>query len=226
MKIHKYIHSCVLLEEQGRGLLFDPGTFSFRFGGVDANSFYDLDAIIITHAHPDHLDIEAVKVLVKANPGVLVIGNLEVAAQLRAEHIVSVSFEEGTMQAGVFTIEAQRAQHEAILAELPSNVAYRVNGSVVHPGDSLSRQLAPWQGIQVLLLPIFAPWLTDVMAAEFARFMKPHFAVPIHDGYVKEFFLEARYEGYKQSLGKEAITFVPLTLNGEALEILPAGPVA
>ena len=61
MRITKYIHSCLLLEEDGHKLLFDPGKFSFVEGLVKPAQFNDVETIAISHEHPDHIDIDALK---------------------------------------------------------------------------------------------------------------------------------------------------------------------
>jgi glyoxylase-like metal-dependent hydrolase (beta-lactamase superfamily II) len=45
-----------VFEKDGFKLLIDPGTFSFVEGFIEAGEFNDVDAVIITHIHPDHLD--------------------------------------------------------------------------------------------------------------------------------------------------------------------------
>jgi L-ascorbate metabolism protein UlaG (beta-lactamase superfamily) len=56
-----YRHACVPAElPDGTRLLFDPGTYSAGFENLAG-----LDAVLITHEHPDH-DIERVPRLVKA----------------------------------------------------------------------------------------------------------------------------------------------------------------
>jgi L-ascorbate metabolism protein UlaG (beta-lactamase superfamily) len=56
MKISKYLHSCLLFEKDNFRLLIDPGTFTFAEGFIQPEEFDNVDAVIITHIHPDHLD--------------------------------------------------------------------------------------------------------------------------------------------------------------------------
>ena len=70
MKITHYGHACVLLEIEGprtTRILIDPGTYSTGF-----ESLRNLDALLFTHAHPDHIDMNRVPALVGANPGIVV----------------------------------------------------------------------------------------------------------------------------------------------------------
>src|SRR5258708_7462731 len=57
MRIYKYIHSCLLVEEGDDKILFDPGTFSFVEGKVSPATFKDISTVVITHPHPDHVEI-------------------------------------------------------------------------------------------------------------------------------------------------------------------------
>ena len=43
-------HACVRIERDGRRLVLDPGAFS------DPAALDGADAVLITHAHPDHVD--------------------------------------------------------------------------------------------------------------------------------------------------------------------------
>lgn len=223
MKIYKYIHSCVLLEEQGRGLLFDPGKFSFMDGHVKPEKFVDLDAVVITHIHGDHLDMEALKIIMGNNPQAVILTNTEIGEALQKAGMIATVLENGTMKAGVFTVEALPAPHErTILADtFPAHATYRVNGRVLHPGDSFAFEImAPWVGTEVLLFPVAAPWMNELQAYTFAKAMKPAITLPIHDGFLKDFFREARYQNYTNFLEKENITFISLTEVGQVYELV------
>src|SRR5581483_5244372 len=66
-QITHYDHACVLLADLsgGRRILLDPGTYSNGF-----EALRDLDAVLITHDHPDHLDGDRLPGLLEANPAV------------------------------------------------------------------------------------------------------------------------------------------------------------
>ena len=55
MQISKYLHSCLLFEQEDDKLLFDPGNYSFIEGRVTPETFRDVSTVVITHSHPDHL---------------------------------------------------------------------------------------------------------------------------------------------------------------------------
>ena len=63
MRLTHLGHSAVLVETDDARVLIDPGNFSDAWHGLT-----DLDAILITHSHPDHADPEHLPALVRANP--------------------------------------------------------------------------------------------------------------------------------------------------------------
>ncbi|HEV7919436.1 MAG TPA: MBL fold metallo-hydrolase [Thermoanaerobaculia bacterium] len=219
MRIRKYIHSCLLVESSDARLLFDPGKFSFLDGTVKPESFRDLTAIILTHQHPDHMDEQSLKTIVRQNRGAVVLANTQIREQLGASGIAVEIFESGTRKVGGCMLEAIVAQHAEILnAERPRNVAYVVDGRLLHPGDSFDHSLDVRKGIELLALPLMAPWNTELAVAEFALRLAPKTVFPIHDGYAKDFFLTSRYENFTKYFAKHDIEFVPLKEAGATLE--------
>ena len=118
MRISKFLHSCLLLEKGEDRILFDPGKFSFVPEGARAADFTNLNAVIITHSHPDHMDDEALKVIVENNPDAMLLGNAGIASALQAKGLKVELFEEGSRQIGGFKIDAYEARHEKIVAAL------------------------------------------------------------------------------------------------------------
>lgn len=219
MRISKYIHSCLLVETGDTRILFDPGKFSFLEGAVKPEIFRDLAAIVLTHQHPDHMDDRSLKTIVDQNRDAVVLANRQIRETLATSGIDVEVFETGTRSVGGCTLEAIVAEHAEILnAERPRNVAYVVDGRFLHPGDSFDHSLDGRKGIELLALPIMAPWNTELAVAEFARRIAPKTAFPIHDGYAKDFFLESRHENFKKYFAKHDIEFVPLKSPGESLE--------
>ena len=219
MRIQKFIHSCLLVESRGVRLLMDPGVFSFGPSGVRPESFRDLDAIVVTHAHADHLDPEALATIVAHNPAAVVFSNEQIRAQLAASNIAVEVLEGGTRDVRGCSIEAIPAEHARLLnAEIPRNVSYVVDGRLLHPGDSFDASLETRRGIELLALPVMAPWTTELGVADFAMRMAPKKIFPIHDGYAKDFFVQSRHDNYASYFAKQGIDFVPLREVGGAID--------
>ena len=171
MKLTKFAHACVRLEKDGKVLLVDPGTFS-----EDA-AFERADAILVTHEHPDHLDVERISSL-----DAPVYTNAGVAAQLGAlgdrVHIVA---DGQSFDAAGFAVCAYGKDHAVILPELGvpcENVGFLIEDAVYHPGDSFTQ---PDRAVHTNLVPISGPWFSLPPAIEYARAIKAEQTVGIHD---------------------------------------------
>lgn len=219
MKITKYIHSCLLIEKDSDRILFDPGAFSFKEDGIKPSQFRDIQAIFITHKHPDHIDGDALKEILGNNENVPVYGNADTVEMLAEKGIEAEVFESGEMMVAGFSIQAFEAKHELILAaEIPKNTAYMIDGKILNPGDSYDKNLYGLKGTEILCLPTMAPWASEPLTYEFAREMSPKFVVPIHDGYAKDYFLQMRYRNFKEYFEKDGIEFQWLDKAGASFE--------
>lgn len=61
VQIIHFGQSCVLVEIGTARLLLDPGVYSAGFEDLSG-----LDAILVTHQHPDHLDLARIPALLTA----------------------------------------------------------------------------------------------------------------------------------------------------------------
>lgn len=208
MKISKYLHSCLVFEKDGFKLLFDPGKFSFAEGRVKAEMFADVDAIIITHNHPDHLDAENLKKIIEIS-GAILYSNAQVVKELEDNNLIGHEIIQGEMSIGPFHLQVIDVVHEQILdSELPDMQAYIIDEKVLHPADSFEEKLLKFKGIDWLVLPIMAPFTTELAVAKFADKIKPKNILPVHDGYARDFFVKQRYENYQKHFDKNSICFV------------------
>ena len=187
MKITKFGHSCLLVEEgaatvtagQAR-IMIDPGMWSEGHTDIE-----NLDAIFITHKHPDHADPESLKKILAKNQGVPIYSNDQVIEELRPHGIAVERFVAGDRQdiKGLM-VEAHGKDHAVIYPNLPrtDNICFLIGGRLYHPGDSLHNPNKP---VEILALPVCAPWLRLAEAIDFAKSLKPKIVFPIHDGMLK-----------------------------------------
>jgi L-ascorbate metabolism protein UlaG (beta-lactamase superfamily) len=176
-------HSCVLVESAGVRVLIDPGTFSHGFEELTG-----LDAIVVTHAHPDHYDAERLPALLDANDGVRLVAEPEVAAELEHVGLDAAPLHPGGSTAlGGLQITAVGGVHALIHEDVPRigniGVTFSAEGepTFFHPGDSYDAVPA---GVDVLAFPLSAPWAALRETVDFVRAVSPRIAVPIHDATV------------------------------------------
>jgi L-ascorbate metabolism protein UlaG (beta-lactamase superfamily) len=182
LQIVHYGHSCVLIDTGSGRLLFDPGINS-QFEDVT-----DLDAILITHQHFDHLDTERLPALVKNNPrATLFVDPASAEQEIAKLALTATTARPGdTLEIAGAVVNVVGGEHAVIYPDfpVPPNVGYVVDhGAFYHPGDSL---FVPEQKIDVLGLPFGAPWLKTREAVDFQRTIAPRVSVAIHDAYLSE----------------------------------------
>jgi L-ascorbate metabolism protein UlaG (beta-lactamase superfamily) len=200
MQVTHFGHSCVLLDTGAARLLIDPGSFSTGFEGLTG-----LDAVLVTHQHPDHLDPERLPALLRANPDARLIVDGGTAGQLTDVDHEAVEPGATVTVAGA-RVEVLGGQHAVIHPDIPviPNNAYLVDGTHLHPGDALDT--VPGD-VDVLFLPAAAPWSKISETIEYLRAVAPRAAVPIHQGILAN---PAVFYGHFDRLGPERTTFRPL----------------
>jgi L-ascorbate metabolism protein UlaG (beta-lactamase superfamily) len=207
MKITKYLHSCLVFEQDGYKLLFDPGKFSFAEGRVTPQMFADVNGIIITHIHPDHLDTENLKKIVELSKAP-VYTNTQVGEAIAKEGLAYHLMEQGTFNIGPFKLDAFPVQHEPLLDNpTPQMTGFVINDKVLHPVDSMETKLTEYTDIELLLMVTMAPFTTELRIADFADRLRPKQILPVHDGYARDFFIEQRYKNYHTHFSKAGIKF-------------------
>lgn len=188
MEITHLGHSCVLVEVADQRILIDPGTFSV-FEDVR-----DLTAILVTHQHADHLDPAQLPGLMSTNPAARVLLESQAADQLAdaagAHRHRLESMPTGTdIGLGALTITPVGQRHAFIHDFVPRidnvGLVLRAPGepSLFHPGDALDAE--PGQ-VDVLLVPVSAPWARVGDTVSFVRRIEPSRVVPIHDGLLND----------------------------------------
>ena len=194
MEVRHLNHSCLLVTMAGTRILVDPGGFSVEkikeFGPITG-----LDAVLITHQHPDHIHPGLLTHILTDNPDIPVIAEPETAAILTTED------ETDSPAAGHPIIELAAGDiHEV------RNVTIRGYGglhAVIHPdiprvgntgivleaigeprlgitGDSLE-PIDAFRRIDVLAFAVVAPWSKMEETINFLRDVKPRLALPVHD---------------------------------------------
>lgn len=177
MKIKKIGHCCLIIKLENLTILTDPGAYS-----TGQNDARDIDLVLITHEHPDHLHIESLEKILKNNPNAQIITNSDVAKILEKEKIRYTLLEDRAAKEieGVL-FEAFDCKHEEIYGEIGQvkNTGYFIDKKLFYPGDSFYN---PEKPVDVLALPVAGPWCTIKGVLKYALSVKPKKTFPVHDG--------------------------------------------
>lgn len=212
MKITKFGQCCLLVEIAGKRILTDPGRFT-----VAQNQLQNIDLVLITHEHTDHLHSESITEIVKNNPGVKIVTNRSVGKIL---HNLGISYQalegDATDEIAGVAIEAFDGKHAEIFAEFGQvqNTGYFIAKQLFCPGDAY---IEPGKEVEVLALPVAGPWCKSAEAIAYALRVKPRKAFPVHDWLLNEGGITLTHALFETQLNTRDIEFVRLG-NGETKE--------
>ena len=192
-------HATVLVDLDGVRLLTDPllrnrVAHLRRTGPVSTRAQRGIDAVLVSHAHYDHLDLPSLEKLGKKLPVVVPRGLGGLLRKRRFESILEVEVGE-TFSIGSLQIRAVHADHDGSRGPFGASadpVGYVISGSksVYFAGDTdLFDGMAELGPVDVALIPIWG-WgpglggghLDPKGAAEAVARIKPGLAIPIHWG--------------------------------------------
>jgi L-ascorbate metabolism protein UlaG (beta-lactamase superfamily) len=178
MKITKYEHACLILEEGSDKLIIDPGVFAKSLPSIRG-----VVAIVITHVHGDHLDKDLVKRIMSENPNAKIYSTQQTAEATDLPIDMVSGGDERTV--GAFALKFNGGQHAIIDKLMPTfeNVGVTVNGKFYYPGDSFT---PPEGEMEVIAVPAMAPWAKISESADFMRSNKAKLYFPTHNGFLPE----------------------------------------
>ena len=210
MKIRKVGHCCLFIQTDRINILTDPGIFS-----VAQNSIKDIDIILITHEHEDHLHVDSLKEVLVNNPEAKVITNSSVGKILESENISYeiLEGEGGKEIEGVF-LEAFDGKHEEIFEEIGQvqNTGYFIDNKLFYPGDSFCN---PNKSVDILALPVAGPWCKVADAIKYALEVNPTKVFPVHDGALQVNKIGGAHKIPEKVLSENGIQFVVMNEGDE-----------
>jgi L-ascorbate metabolism protein UlaG (beta-lactamase superfamily) len=199
-------HSTVVLELGGRRLITDPLLgghvlgFLRRRRGLDRAGVGPVDGILISHLHPDHLDLASLRELGKKLPIVAPPGARAFLRRRGFGAVVELAPGESTELAGirVRAVEASHAGGRIFGIGRSGAVGYLVEAEarIYFAGDTAlfpaMAQMGP--DLDVALLPVWG-WgptlgpghLDPESAARALTMLRPRLAVPVHWGTLAPF---------------------------------------
>ena len=180
MRLTKLEHACVRLEKNGTSVIVDPGNWTAP-DALDGAA-----AVLVTHEHFDHLNVDAVRAALDANPDLTLWGNDSVVQQFGdfGDRVHRVKAGDAVDVAG-FSVHVYGREHALIHRDIPviPNTGFLFDGTVFHPGDSYT---VPEADVDTLLLPVSGPWLKVGEMIDYARAVAPRRGLAIHDALLNE----------------------------------------
>jgi L-ascorbate metabolism protein UlaG (beta-lactamase superfamily) len=175
MRLTKFEHAALLLEESGKKLFVDPGSFTSALTDT-----YSTAAVVITHEHADHWTPDQLKRVLDLNPEVPIFApeGVAVAAEGFAVTVVHAG---DTVEAGPFTLRFFGGRHAVIHSSIPivDNLGVLINDELYYAGDSFT--IPEDVEVDVLAVPAGAPWLKIAESMDYVLAVNPRRSFPTHE---------------------------------------------
>ena len=204
MRITKYEHACLVIENNGQNLIIDPGNISDDFI-VPKN----VVGVVLTHEHPDHIDPEKMKNILPDNPEAVVVSHAGIINTNNWPHTQVVAAGD-TFELGPFNLKFYGGKHELIHKKLPivDNLGVMINDTLYYPGDSYATPGVP---VKVLAVPTSGPWLKIGDVVDFVLGVHPEMAFSTHDAHSSEKNKALVDFMLPRLVGDEGITYMRLS---------------
>lgn len=180
MRLTHFGHACLLVEIADWRILIDPGNYSDGFQDLSG-----LDAVIVTHQHADHIDPDRFDALVAGNRTARLFSDPETAEILADDGLdVEVLVPGRDVTVGEVTLSGRGERHAFNHSQVPvvANIGVRLAAegepTLFHPGDAYDAEPGH---VDVLAVPLNAPWTAVRDTIDFVRRIAPESIVPIHD---------------------------------------------
>jgi L-ascorbate metabolism protein UlaG (beta-lactamase superfamily) len=176
MRITKFGHACVRVEHAGVRIVLDPGSFT------ELEAVEGADVVLITHQHADHYDADHLRATTAQIHTIAAVADvIRADAPDLADRLHVVAPGE-LLDVGV-PVRVVGDKHAVIHQDYPrfDNSGYLLDLSgtkVFHPGDALT---APGEAIDLLLIPVSAPWLKVGEVIDLVREVGAPRNLAIHD---------------------------------------------
>lgn len=197
-------HATTLIEVDGHRFLTDPilrkRVMHLRrhLGTYEDNWHEELDAVLISHLHWDHLDVPSLRRIDRHIPLIVPKGSEKIFARLGFRHIEGMTIGQET-KFGSVTVRATYADHDGtrlVFDPKADSLGYLIHGrksqqTVYFPGDT---DLFPGMAdlasdLDVALMPVWG-WgptlgtghMDPQRAAQSLELLSPRVAIPIHWG--------------------------------------------
>jgi L-ascorbate metabolism protein UlaG (beta-lactamase superfamily) len=194
-------HATILIEMDGVRLLTDPllrdrvSLLRRLSNPIDPTSYQDIDAILISHFHLDHLDLPSLHLLGNSKRMIVPYGIAEFLRRHGFENIEEMRVGD-TKTIGTLSVEAIYAEHKSTrfpFGPAADCLGFLITGRyrIYFAGDTglFPSMKDLTDDLDVALLPVWgwgprlgAGHMTPYCAAQALTLLRPHMAVPIHWG--------------------------------------------
>lgn len=209
VKLTKLEHATLVLELAGKKLIIDPGSFTRPL--TDAGlGLADTVAVVVTHEHADHWTAGQLSAVLGQAPGIPIFappGVAQAVAAAGAGISLTVVHEGDEFTVGPFALRFFGEKHAVIHSSIPvvDNVGVLVSGvpsaepgaepgnepgdqpaggSLYYPGDSFT--IPGGVDVDVLAVPVGAPWLKIAEVMDFVLAVKPKRSFATHEMVLSE----------------------------------------
>lgn len=209
MKITKLEHSGIIIEKEGKQIVFDPVEFKEIIPKLE-----NVVAIVITHKHGDHLQPEVISRIRNDNPSAKVLTTGDAVSLIDGAIVVNGG---DSLNVDGFKMEFFGEDHAPIIPEqIPcENIGVVVDDRIVNPGDSFD---LPNVKVDVLFVAISAPWLKIAESMNYVESMKPKMAIPVHNALLSELGESVNCSWMKQACDKTGSEYKELK-PGESIVV-------
>ncbi|WP_108718939.1 MBL fold metallo-hydrolase [Miniimonas sp. S16] len=244
MRLTKLEHSALLLEKDGAVLVIDPGVLTTELPEVDGLVGVVLTHQHPDHWTPDHL----AHLVGEAHDAVVLGPQGVVDAAREAGHEVTAVSAGDEVAVGPFTLRFTGGTHAPLHSSIPAvdNVGVVVDGVLYHPGDSFALPAGAGDdaadadagtgsgsgsgsgtdagmgtgtgGIEVLAVPVGAPWLTIGDAMDFVEQIGAPRVLGIHDLSLSDFGRTVHVRNLRAATERAGGEYLDLA-PGESLEL-------
>jgi L-ascorbate metabolism protein UlaG (beta-lactamase superfamily) len=178
MRISKYEHALLVVEQAAAQLVIDPGSYS------NLPALQNVVAVVFTHLHDDHTSQEHAQTISRNFPAVKMFGTQEVVEKLTGLNVQAV-YHGDHYEVGPFQIDFYGDLHQVIHRSIPlvQNVGVMINSQLYYPGDSYT---FPEQSVEILACPTSAPWLRISDVIDFLDLIRPKKCFATHNALLSE----------------------------------------
>ncbi len=156
----------------------DPGFYTVNNQEMEKN----IDLVVITHEHADHIHIESLKKILENNVNAKIVTNKAVG-KLLDEANIEYQVLENKVETDILGVnfEAHDCRHEEIFEEMGQveNTGFFIDRRLFYPGDAFYN---PGKPVEILALPVAGPWSRVRDFMKYVLEVKPKVCFPVHDG--------------------------------------------